>query len=371
MLPLPTPRHHAVHEGHPRACANCSTELHGEYCHHCGQHAHNPVRSFAHAVEEVFESFWHLDGRIFLTLRRLLVPGRLALDYLQGRRAPYVAPMRLFVVLCVLTFFVGRLVIHLGDEPDGQGPNLSMEAIDRSLEEATTVEEVERIRSQRVADLEEAREALPPYLEPARVGMDRTIAGLHAQADARVRALGGTPAPRPAQATPQAETRREPSTWIERIGARMARNAERLQDDPDLLTNAFLGSVPTALFLLVPVFALLLKLAYLGSGRVYLEHLVVALYSHAFLCLALLGEMLLSLLADWTSTFVPLVAAGMGMVALALWLWMPTYLLLMQKRVYGDGWVATLLRFGAIGTVYSVMMLLAAVVVLLLSLVRL
>src|SRR5690606_22433308 len=157
MLPLPTPRHHAVHEGHPRACANCSTELHGEYCHHCGQHAHNPVRSFAHAVEEVFESFWHPDGRIFLTLRRLLVPGRLALDYLQGRRAPYVAPMRLFVVLCVLTFFVGRLVIHLGDEPDGQGPNLSVEAIDRSLEEATTVEEVERIRSQRVADLEEAR----------------------------------------------------------------------------------------------------------------------------------------------------------------------------------------------------------------------
>ena len=145
----------------------------------------------------------------------------------------------------------------------------------------------------------------------------------------------------------------------------------RLFDYPDLLTNAFLGSVPTALFLLVPVFALLLKLAYLGSGRVYLEHLVVALYSHAFLCLALLGEMLLSLLADWTSTFVPLVAAGMGMVALALWLWMPTYLLLMQKRVYGDGWVATLLRFGAIGTVYSVMMLLAAVVVLLLSLVRL
>ena len=183
MLPLPTPRHHAVHEGHPRACANCSTELHGEYCHHCGQHAHNPVRSFAHAVEEVFESFWHLDGRIFLTLRRLLVPGRLALDYLQGRRAPYVAPMRLFVVLCVLTFFVGRLVIHLGDEPDGQGPNLSVEAIDRSLEEATTVEEVERIRSQRVADLEEAREALPPYLEPARVGMDRTISGLHAQAE--------------------------------------------------------------------------------------------------------------------------------------------------------------------------------------------
>src|SRR5690606_35334472 len=31
----------------------------GRVLHQCGQHAHNPVRSFAHAVEEVFESFWH------------------------------------------------------------------------------------------------------------------------------------------------------------------------------------------------------------------------------------------------------------------------------------------------------------------------
>ena len=53
--------------------------------------------------------------------------------------------------------------------------------------------------------------------------------------------------------------------------------------------RALLGAVPSALFLLVPVFALLLKLAYLGSGRLYLEHLVVALYSHAFLCMAMLA----------------------------------------------------------------------------------
>ncbi len=42
---------------HPKACENCATALHGAYCHACGQSAHNPVRSVAHAVEEVFESF--------------------------------------------------------------------------------------------------------------------------------------------------------------------------------------------------------------------------------------------------------------------------------------------------------------------------
>lgn len=54
------------------------------------------MRSVAHAVEEVFESFWHLDRRIFRTLRDLLVPGRLALRLLSGQRVRYVAPMRLF-----------------------------------------------------------------------------------------------------------------------------------------------------------------------------------------------------------------------------------------------------------------------------------
>lgn len=363
---LTAPRHpdHAVHEGHPGACANCSTPLQGEYCHLCGQHAHSPVRSFAHAVEEVFESFWHLDGRIFRTLRQLLVPGLLARDYLAGRRAPYVAPMRLFVVLCVLTFFVGRGVIHFGDDGSGDAA-VKVQMVDQGVARATTAEEVERVREKRVAELAEARDQLPPLMGPMRGGFDRTIEELHAQADARVRELGGTPAPRPV-----ADAGPEPTTWLEAQDQRMRRNVARLQDDPELLKHAFLGSMPSALFLLVPVFALLLKLAYLGSGRLYLEHLVVALFSHAFLCLALLGQMLLALLSRWTGAYVPLVATGLTLLSLALWLWMPAYLLLMQKRVYAQGWVPTVLRFIGVGSVYSVLVGLVVAVVFLLSLAR-
>ncbi len=34
----------------PRYCENCRGVLEGEYCHQCGQHAHNPLKSFGHAV---------------------------------------------------------------------------------------------------------------------------------------------------------------------------------------------------------------------------------------------------------------------------------------------------------------------------------
>lgn len=90
-------------------CENCGAALQGPYCHACGQPVVSPVRHAAHAVEEVFESFWHLDGRVFRTLRDLMVPGRLALQYLAGHRVRYIAPLRLFVILSLLTFFVGKL----------------------------------------------------------------------------------------------------------------------------------------------------------------------------------------------------------------------------------------------------------------------
>src|SRR5690606_42159182 len=69
--------------------------------------------------------------------------------------------------------------------------------------------------------------------------------------------------------------------------------------------------------------------------------------------------------------YLPVAAVGLDLAALALWLWMPAYLLLMQKRVYAQGWPATLLRFVAVGAVYSALMALAVAAVFVLCLARL
>ena len=67
--------------------------------------------------------------------------------------------------------------------------------------------------------------------------------------------------------------------------ATMSRRGEQ---DPNLIKDAVLSTVPTALIVLLPLFALMLKIAYAFKRRLYMEHLIVALHSHAFLCLALL-----------------------------------------------------------------------------------
>ena len=71
-----------------------------------------------------------------------------------------------------------------------------------------------------------------------------------------------------------------------------------MQHDPALFKDAVLSAVPSTLFVLLPVFALLLKVLYVFKRRLYMEHLIVALHSHAFLCLSLLLVFLTMALRD-------------------------------------------------------------------------
>lgn len=475
----------------PSRCENCEAALHGHYCHDCGQSVHNPVRNFGHAIEEVFESFWHLDGRVFRTLRELMSPGKVAREYLAGRRVRYIPPLRLFVIVSVLTFFVAQFAIHVDsnshfDIDTAQSTTVRLGNVKKQMRAAGSVAEVEELRTRMVGELRAAAAAAPV----ARGTIEASIASVERQADKRIEALrelGGlsagdvaaqraegvrlASAPRPgtiagaeslaeverlrderiaavrAQRAAASPQERESSDYAERIrqanveaGCRIAQlqiahagrsegatlrapererygeaecdgdmdplsfngrpwdpktnplkvewwpqfandwlnrqvgkgevNFQRASKDPALYVHALIGAIPSALFLMVPIFALLLKIAYLGSGRGYLEHLVVALYSHTYLCLTLLAMFVLMLLGDaiaphWAG-FAWVKGLGIGL----LWLWMPVYLLLMEKRVYANGWPLTLLRYTLIGGAYFVLLSLATAALMAAAIVR-
>lgn len=371
-----------MNEHQPSRCDNCETPLVGAYCHICGQHAHNPLRSFAHAVEDIFESFWHLDGRIFRTLRDLLFPGRLAANYLGGQRVAYLPPLRLFVILSLLTFFIGKLTLHIDITPAPQAapgatatarPSAGSVEVDTSaIDAATTPEAVLKARDAQLADMQEARR-IPVVGSFVDVYSQEAEAQLLASARKRMEAIGATPAQvaaagdaRTAQLGKQPPAIPDPSGgalsgWWQGKLDRMQRNADDIRKDPNTMVPLFLGALPGALFVLVPLFALCLKLLYLGSGRGYLEHLVVALYSHCFMLAALLLTFLLvglqsiTGLPAWIAVLAALAASfDLGVVV-------PVYLLIMQKRVYAEGWPLTLLKYLVVGTIYSALLGIAIV----------
>jgi hypothetical protein len=101
---------HALQPGTP--CYNCGTALLGPWCYACGQAGEDFHRHAIHLAAETFESFFHADGRFWRTLARLVLhPSRLTRDYLAGKRAPQIPPLRLFLAVLLILFLVGGWVM--------------------------------------------------------------------------------------------------------------------------------------------------------------------------------------------------------------------------------------------------------------------
>ncbi len=106
-------RKHALPPG--TGCFNCGTTLQGPWCHQCGQLGEDYHRSAFHLIGEVFEGLFHADGRLAKTLPRLVLrPAALTQDYLAGKRAPQVPPLRLFLVVLLIVFVVGEIASSRG-----------------------------------------------------------------------------------------------------------------------------------------------------------------------------------------------------------------------------------------------------------------
>jgi hypothetical protein len=88
-------------------CRNCGAGLSGRYCNSCGQVADVHVPSTRELMHEVLEGLTHSDSRIWSTLKYLLFkPGKLTQEFVAGRRAAYLPPFRLYLILSVAFFLV-------------------------------------------------------------------------------------------------------------------------------------------------------------------------------------------------------------------------------------------------------------------------
>lgn len=93
-------------------CSNCGynfrVELgHDNYCPNCGQENHNPRRPIFHHFAEFVESWLHLDGKTFYTIKKLVLePGRVSCDYIHNIRQRYTPPNRLFIFTLLVFILV-------------------------------------------------------------------------------------------------------------------------------------------------------------------------------------------------------------------------------------------------------------------------
>ncbi|MCB1633975.1 MAG: DUF3667 domain-containing protein [Xanthomonadales bacterium] len=376
-------------------CANCDAPLQGPFCHTCGQPLKTPIRELGSLATDMVEMITDVDGRFFKSLGLLFFrPGRLTMRYLGGQRVRFIRPLRMYFGLSILVFLAASLSPDLHVQTDDQGNvNLTVETQtgeDGEKPSELTDEQSREMADQfrRIIDDPEMRERMPPEARAAieqqiqRSLQDEQLAAniqaAEAEAQRITEALGKPKKERtisfgngpwhktdnPLQIDWLSDSA---NLQLNELVDRAVHNIDKVEEDPQRLVSAFLDVMPQTMFVLLPLFALLLKLTYLFNRRLYVEHLIVALHSHSFMFFAFLLLFAFSQLSSW----LPFLDGIFSWLSIAITCWIPLYLLLMQKRVYAQGWPMTVIKYGFLGLVYLFLISFGMVGALLISLVYL
>ena len=271
------------------ACANCGAALatpRPNFCPACGQETTLRPPRLGEFLQQFGGAYFATEGALWRTLKLLLLqPGELTRQYLAGRRRHYVLPLRLYLSVSLLVLLLLQALATVAIERPG----------------ATQIDKVEARNVQ--IDLPFGRAGLRDgvfYCE-------------------------GMPA------------------WVcRRLQRRIDIDPKFLVREMEQLGLRFVAKVGGAMFVLLPGFALWLKLAYRNRGLRYTEHLVFALHVHAFWFL-----MLALVFAD-----LPLVSTAAGWAV-------PVYTLLAMGRVYGGRWGPRLARAALVSLLYGLTLALA------------
>lgn len=387
--PPPAPRAAAAAQAEGDTCPNCGAATWGEFCFACGQPRKGLIRRFSSILGDFLDTVFSIDNRLLRTLGPLYFrPGYLTCEYIAGRRVRFVTPFRLFFFLCVFSFFALKIYA-------GQSENTInfADAGDGELVEAKTPEAVDAWLASTLSKLDAGSAGL-------RKGMDAIGSGQTAMAEAEAQlaksraefeskaadrkrwiaeVAAARAAGRPEPADPldefdggfsfgdgpwDAEKNPIAIGWLPDAGnamlneraARATTAIRNARKDPKPLVEAFFAAIPPATFVLMPLFALLLKFMYLFKRRLYMEHLLTALHSHAFIFLSLLAISLLLIAQSALAATRPWLNTTLDWIIWAMGWWIPVYLLIAQKRIYRQNWFATVFKFCVIGTAYMVLL---------------
>ena len=348
----------------PSACLNCGAALRGQYCGNCGQRGNSRLISLWELVRDAFGDLFELDSRLWRTVLPLLVrPGLLTADYLAGRRARYMPPFRMYLVLSLLFFVVAFFnpreelallyappaagdevpaaeaeIEYAGEESGDKAPEAASE------ESAESAAEQVRIGRTRIPD--DARnglEAIGLDLDELNERVDEAQAA--EEVDGINITIDGDDPDGDGCELEDYDIEGMPE-WFQvrfsrdRVQAACT-SAFMSEDGRREFLRKVLDNIPLALFILLPLMAFVQALLYPLSRRYYVEHLLFFVHFHAFFFLMLTLQVLWGRLVDSFSG--PEWLAVLPIVATSFYI--PVYLFRAMRRVYEQSWLLTFFKY--------------------------
>lgn len=384
------------HRRKATTCPNCGTALAAKmnFCPTCGQENHDLKIPLGHLLYEFVESVFHFDTKFWTTTKAIFTrPGQITKDFVEGRRARYVPPARLyifvsFVFFLLVTVVSDRTIQSISDATTSQAglkkvlvPELAkytgrtdsalagrvsylssrrrdafFDSLDAHREREQTAGNPFSPADWQAFAERQAREQLG--------GQSREDSTLRKQLDVEKVSIGTfsgsardaqdvrftTTIPRGdlakarnytnAQLDSVLTANGEEPTWYTRAAVRQAsrffsteNGKGNVEAQSRELVHKLLKNASVMMFLLMPVVAILLLAVYYRRKRFYYEHLIFSVHVHTVV-------FLFFSLAFTVWLFTPF-GSVLGWAALLAWV----YILLALKTVYAQGWGKTALKF--------------------------
>lgn len=289
------------------SCPSCNAPVRDHFCSRCGEAtvAHSPTAG--EFIHEFIGHYVALEGKLWQTLKLLLLrPGQLTVDYMRGRRVPYINPLRLYLTLSLVLFGMIKLF--------GVGlPQFNFDDKSVGLYYNHQVPNPANPKRTATAEL---------FIKFTESTNDDIVAML-----ARLGQVN--------------------EAWGKNARAFMEEPAER---KAEIINHGFMANLPYMLIGALPLFALYLKLIQWRTRRHYGEHLVFALHVSAFVFLLasamilIPGNLAWLVACVWKRLFT--LISAWDAVQLLPALWIVAYLPAALRRVYGGSrraaWIKSL-----------------------------
>lgn len=311
-----------------KTCANCGESLTGVFCMACGQKDTILQRPFWTLIEDTLGDLFSFDSRLSATLIPLFFkPGYVTREFNLGRRTRFVPPFRQYLAISVI-FFLLLVSVDI---------QLFEDKSDPSKTDASPASANVKLTMNGAPVGQETTDQPAPLMTAPLKNVDAEDLSPEILDEVTERM------------TKNREENLKNSTETEKQlydrSVSLMSGIKKVWADPKLLNVVIANWTPKMMFVMLPLFAILLKLFYIRRKKYYIEHLVFSLYFHGFIFLLFTAMLLLY-------QFVP---QSDGYLDVMLW-YIPVYLYLALWRVYQQGPIKTFFKTALISMFYVILL---------------
>ncbi len=327
-------------------CKNCEKSFDDsyEYCPYCGQEVADNL-TFGVLFSNTIDNYFSIDARFFRSFGTLMFkPGVLARRFVDGKRLKYLHPAQFYLFFSVVFFFIFSFNVRKADNEVTQAlkkgfneelsividslqlkkDSLNLELAKKTIKENTVLTGISDEDLSALDSVISAEQNMSDVSFIAKRDVLDSLIAIDASQASKLKAIG---------------LEEDAGAFTQKFYEQMLKFYEQKGDG---ILNTLYDTIPIAMFFMLPLFAVLLKLFY-WKRATFAHHMVFSLYFFTFIftsfCVLILANMFID---------IPIWFEVLFFLSFII------YLLLALHNFYKSGWIGAFFKANIISFFYMI-----------------